>query len=399
MASDDEEAEEEDTEEAIDDQGEAEEEMVVEAEAAEDDGLRGGDYLDAVESAKRWAKEAVVLAGLMASSVPGSPTAEYQTRIESEANRLVKRVVATGEFYLVRAGNTRKGTGTFYTRPQLAVPTVHRTLEPLCYDKAADGTLTPKEPETILGLKVCDTACGSASFLVAALHYLTDALYKSLCHHRHLDDPEQAKKLTLPYGVLRTGKTSEELVPFPPNDTQRGDTFPERIKALLRRHGVERCIYGVDINPLAVELARVSLWVETLDPELPFSFLDHKIKVGNSLVGCWLDRVEDYPLKAWEREGGDGKHGERTGRIETFLKGEKVGNRRSGDGIIKKQMIDVIRNGFSNVPLLFPEMRITTPEVVDQLRTEYEQLHGLPPDLDPEVRERFYRDRILANPV
>ena len=299
----------------------------------------------------------------------------------------------------MRAGNTRKGTGTFYTRPQLAVPTVHRTLEPLCYDKAADGTLTPKEPETILGLKVCDPACGSASFLVAALHYLTDALYRSLCHYRHLDDPEQAKKLTLPYGRLRTGKTKEELVPFPPNDPQRGDTFPERIKALLRRHVVERCIYGVDINPLAVELARVSLWVETLDPELPFSFLDHKIKVGNSLVGCWLDRVKDYPLKAWEREGGDGKNGERTGRIETLLKGEKVGNRRSGDGIIKKQMIDVIRNSFSNVPLLFPEMKITTPEVIDQLRSEYESLHDLPPDLDPEVREAYYRDHILANPA
>ena len=122
-------------------------------------------------------------------------------------------------------------------------------------------------------------------------------------------------------------------MPFPPDDPQRGHTFEERVKALLRRHVVERCIYGVDINPLAVELARVSLWVETLDPDLPFSFLDHKIKVGNALVGCWLDRVEDYPLKAWEREGGDGKNGERTGRIEAFLKGEKVGNRRSGDGI------------------------------------------------------------------
>ena len=79
------------------------------------------------------------------------PDSEYQARIEAEANRLIKRVVATGEFYLVRAGNTRKGTGTFYTRPQLAVPTVHRTLEPLCYDKAEDGTLTPKTPEAILG--------------------------------------------------------------------------------------------------------------------------------------------------------------------------------------------------------------------------------------------------------
>ena len=58
------------------------------------------------------------------------------------------------------------------------MPTVHRTLEPLCYDKAPDGTLAPKEPESILALKVCDPACGSASFLVAALHYLTDALFQ-----------------------------------------------------------------------------------------------------------------------------------------------------------------------------------------------------------------------------
>ena len=118
----------------------------VEAEAGRPKVVRGGDYLDAVEAAKRWAREAVVLAGLVdASRASGKPTAEYQTRIEAEANRLIKRVVATGEFYLVRAGNTRKGTGTFYTRPQLAVPTVHRTLEPLCYDKAEDGTLTPED--------------------------------------------------------------------------------------------------------------------------------------------------------------------------------------------------------------------------------------------------------------
>ena len=254
-----------------------------------------------------WAREAVVLAGLVGKQGKKETDSEYQTRIEAEATKLINRVVAPGEFYLVRAGNTRKGTGTFYTRPQLAVPTVHRTLEPLCYDKAEDGTLTPKTPEDILGLKVCDPACGSASFLVAALHYLTEALYKSLCHHRKLDDPSQAKRITLPYGRPRNGSNGDELLPFPPDDPERGELFPERVKALLRRHVVERCIYGVDINPLAVEFARVSLWVETLDPELPFSFLDHKIKVGNSLVGCWLDRVEDYPLKAWEREGGDGK--------------------------------------------------------------------------------------------
>ena len=112
------------------------------------------------------------------------------------------------------------------------------------------------------------------------LHYLTEALYKSLCHHRKLDDPSQAKRITLPYGRPKNGSNGDELLPFPPDDPERGELFPDRVKALLRRHVVERCIYGVDINPLAVELARVSLWVETLDPELPFSFLDHKIKVG-----------------------------------------------------------------------------------------------------------------------
>ena len=88
---------------------------------------------DAVEAAKSWAREAVVLAGLVSKQGKRETDSEYQKRIEAEATKLINRVVAPGEFYLVRAGNTRKGTGTFYTRPQLAVPTVHRTLEPLCF--------------------------------------------------------------------------------------------------------------------------------------------------------------------------------------------------------------------------------------------------------------------------
>jgi hypothetical protein len=371
----------------------------LEAESpADGEGLHGGDYLDAVEAAKRWGREAVVLAGLVGKQGKRETDSEYKARVEDEATRLIKRVVATGEFYLVRAGNTRKGTGTFYTRPQLAVPIVHRTLEPLCYDEEDDGTLTPKPPETILGLKVCDPACGSASFLVAALHYLTDALYRSLCFHCELDAPEEAKKLTLPYGKPRTGQMEEELVPFPPDDPQRGETFADRIKARLRRHVVERCIYGVDINPLAVEFARVSLWVETLDPELPFSFLDHKVKVGNSLVGCWLDRVLDYPLRAWEREGGDGKGGTRTQGIETLLKGPKQGNRRSGDGIIKQEMREIIKGRFLGIRSLFSDDQTTTEQVVTEARSEYEKLHDMPVQ-DPDERERYYRDQVENSPL
>lgn len=361
-----------------------------------------GDYLDAEGRARKWAREAVVLVGLGRKKRKGESQSEYDAEIDREGNRLIKRVVPVGEFYLVRAGNTRKGTGTFYTRPQLAVPTVHRTLEPLCYEKDEHGKKTPRKPEEILGLKVCDPACGSASFLVAALHYVTDALYESLRQHAQIEDPATAKMLTLPYGRPRKGAPGEELVPFPPDDPQRGDRFAERIKALLRRHVVERCIYGVDINPLAVEFARVSLWIETLDPELPFTFLDHKIKVGNALVGCWLDRVLDYPIRAWERNGGDDPDsktkGPRTERIETFLNGPKIGKRRTGDGIIKQEMRAVIESRFLDQPPLFPDLATTPDAVVAQARQDYERLHDLP-ITNPDERERFYRKQVENSPA
>lgn len=403
-----EEAEEEQTEEVA---AEVTAEPVVEE--TQEESPVSEDHRDAWQRALDWARQAVVLAGLVPKQRKNETDREHEKRTDEEARRLIKHVVAKGEFYLVRAGNTRKGTGTFYTRPQLAVPTVHRTLEPLCYEKSGTvpsegGTtetglspisvLVPKTPETILALKVCDPACGSGSFNVAALHYLTDALYVALCHHCGLDDPKRAKTITLPYGRPRTGAADEEIVPFPPDDPQRGDQFEDRVKALLRRHVVERCIYGVDVNPLAVEFARVSLWIETLDQDLPFTFLDHKIKVGNSLVGCWLDRVLDYPIRAWEREGGDGKDGDRTQRIEEFLKGPKVGNRRSGDGVIKQEMRSLIEQRFRGQMPLFKDDAVDIAHVVEQARADCEQLHQMALH-DPEAREQFYREHIQNSPA
>jgi hypothetical protein len=374
-----------------------EEEPSEEVDSVEMDGSRAVEYLAAEEAARRWARDAAVLAGMVGRQRARETDSEYQARLDAEVAKVIKRVTVLGEFYLVRAGNTRKGSGTFYTRPELAVPTAHRTLEPLCYDKAEDGTLIPKKPEVILALKVCDIACGSASFLVAGLDYLTDALFRSLRHHRHLDDPDVANTLTLPLGTPRTGSSNEEVVKFPPNDPYYGDNFEAWVTARLRRYVVERCIYGVDINPLAVELARVSLWIATLDPGLPFSFLDHKIKVGNSLVGCWLDRVEDYPLKAWEREGGDGKNGERTGRIETFLKGEKVGNRRSGDGRIKQEMRRLIETRFQGYQSFLEQPDHRPLDVVARLRDEYQKLHDQPIH-DSGVQETRYQEIEASEP-
>ena len=115
----------------------------------------------------------------------------HEAAISRKARQLVVKVILPGEWYVVRWGGTRKGSGTFYTRPGLAVPTVHRTLRPLAYDPplSADGhpeldapaaSWTPKPPEAIVSLKVCDPACGSGSFSVAALRFLADSLYTSL---------------------------------------------------------------------------------------------------------------------------------------------------------------------------------------------------------------------------
>jgi hypothetical protein len=403
-AEEDEDAEEEDAPAEEEDGDGADAEIAVEEPTPVVAEERSADYLDAAGRARAWACEAVKLAGLVAKKTRRQSDADYQRQTEAEADKLIRRVVATGEFYLVRAGNVRKGTGTFYTRPQLAVPTTHRTLEPLCYDRPDGAPRVPKTPEAILALKVCDPACGSASFLVAALHYITDAVYESLRQHRNLEDAATARKLTLPLGRSKVDDPEGEPLPFYPDDPKFGHLFPERVKARLRRFVVERCIYGVDMNPLAVELGRVSLWVETLDPELPFSFLDHKLKVGNALVGCWLDRVLDYPIAAWERNGGDDPDsktaGARTERIQTLLSGPRGANRRrpTEGGLIKKEMRQVIDTKFSQTPSLFGQDAAAMEQVVAAARKQYEQMHRLPIS-ETERQEAEYHRRFRDNPL
>ena len=231
--------------------------------------------------AEVWARRAAVAGKLVKRPrAPITPQKEaiYEEALASKARQLVTRVVLAGEWYLVRWGGTRKGSGTFYTRPGLAVPTVHRTLRPLAYTPptGADGAAnvdapatewTPKTPAEILSLTVCDPACGSGTFPVAALRFLSDALLAA--HHHH-------------------------GAGIPP------DSDETRFKAKLKRQVVERCIYGVDLDPLAVELCRLALWIETMDRSLPFSFLDHKVKPGNSLTGAWFDTYQHYPVMAWK---------------------------------------------------------------------------------------------------
>jgi hypothetical protein len=203
----------------------------------------------------------------------------YQAFLEG-----VPEVQDLGGFSLVDSRQVRKASGAFYTPISLARATVEKTLEPLCNDGHG-----PVPPERLLQLRVCDPAMGSGAFLVAVLRSLSQAALSSLTHHGRLC--ERAGKT-----VVRWGAGREFELPLPVAD----ERFQEMLLAHIRRHVVECCLYGVDLDPLSVELARFSLWLETMDRHLPLTFLTHKLKVGNSLVGASLADLETYPLRAWQ---------------------------------------------------------------------------------------------------
>ena len=356
--------------------------------------------------AEQWARRAVQAARLLPKP-RGRDTPErrlaFERRLAAKARQLVARVVLPGEWYLVRWGGTRKGSGSFYTRPGLAVPTVQRTLRPLAYDPpaGADGKpevdappprWTPKLPERILDLTVCDPACGSGTFPLAALRFLTDALYAALQHHDRLQ-PDGDRVLVRLLGIRDANdndtddsRLADELIPCRPDD----DSFEPRLKAVLRRHVVERCIYAVDLDPLAVELCRLSLWIETMDRTLPFGFLDHKIKCGNALIGAWFDQFAHYPVMAWKnREGGDKNHSNgvhfeqnaRTKAIKRFL---------------KDKLTPDLRQFLRGADLFSPDLLEQSAAAHDSALAVLERMHAMPVQ-DAAERARLYRDELAGS--
>ena len=368
--------------------------------------------VDDIERAQAWLERAVEIAGLVRKRRGKSvgSEAEFAEAKRTAGRRLCGQIVAPGQFYLVRWGGTRKGAGTFYTRPQLAGPTVRRTLQPLAFSavrKEIDPRTNleeivewePRKPEEILDLKICDPAMGSGSFPVAALRYLTDALVQSLYHHQRIESRGDGSIARLADGQAAT-TISDQLIPLPPEH----EAFEETLRAQLKRHVVERCIYGVDIDPLAVELGRMAMWVETMDRTLPFGFLDHKMKVGNSLVGAWFDTFQEYPAMAWEREGGDGSHDRFVHHFHdvTSTRGKTAGQTKpKGDvwtAAIKARKPDV-RSQL--IDILSGQLRLGEDEPVldirDELANIIEKLHALPMH-DTEARAELYGEHVLGNP-
>ncbi|NPV09668.1 MAG: N-6 DNA methylase [Anaerolineae bacterium] len=163
------------------------------------------------------------------------------------------------------SGSERKSTGSYYTRPELVQELIRSALEPVINDRVN----SPVEAKAaLLSLKVCDPACGSGHFLLAA-----------------------ARRIGLEWARIQTG--SDE----PPPEARRQGT----------RLAITHCLYGVDKNPLAVDLCKVALWIEGHEPGKPLTFLDHRIRCGDSLVGVAdLDVLrEGIPDEAYAPVTGD----------------------------------------------------------------------------------------------
>lgn len=181
------------------------------------------------------------------------------------AKAATPNVVSAGSMVLQPSDERRK-SGSHYTPRSLTEPIVSKTLEPILKRLGDDPT-----PQQLLDLKVCDPAMGSGAFLVEVCRQLGDELVRAWHHHK--------------------------LLPKIPPDED------EILHA--RRIIAQRCLYGVDRNPMAVDLAKLSLWLATLAKDHPFTFLDHTLRHGDSLVGLTRQQIESFHwLRTTERQFG-----------------------------------------------------------------------------------------------
>lgn len=196
--------------------------------------------------------------------------------------------------FIVTTGSDRRETGTHYTPKSLTEAIVAETLTPVAYVGPAEGTPRAqwklKSPVELLDLKICDPAMGSGAFLVQACRWLSDRLVESW-----LQVEATGKAVNIEGKILEAGEIKEPL----PRDSEARTVIARRLIA-------ERCLYGVDLNPLAVELAKLSIWLVTLAKGRPFGFLDHNLRCGDSLLG--IHRLEQLTELSMRPSGKGQQH-------------------------------------------------------------------------------------------
>jgi len=200
-----------------------------------------------------------------------------QSRSRNQKTLRVIKKLRTGEVFL-RTGFRRKQTGTYFTHPALVNFLVRKTLEPL-----VEG----KSPEELLQIKIVDPAMGSGHFLVAACRFLAERLLAG--YKQRFEEVQKLNPDSPEVEIFSMAQIPRQLARFWHDD--------ERALAVCKLLVANHCLYGVDKNPLAVDLAKVTLWIETAAVDQPLTFLDHRFKVGDSLLGIWFERI--LPPKNW----------------------------------------------------------------------------------------------------
>lgn len=220
----------------------------------------------------------------------------YERLLEREVIRDGAKVVVRPNIF------ARKDSGSYYTPDDLVSLVIEETLNPFiqqykeAFDKAASEQESSRQPEymrqgklklldpaiKILELKVCDPAMGSGHFLVNLVDYLTDQVIACMAETEARWDGYISPLLARMDDIRNTIMGNAEKHNWTFDPTQLDD------RHVIRRIILKRCIFGVDKNPMAVELAKVSLWLHTFTAGAPLSFLDHHLRCGDSLFGHWV---------------------------------------------------------------------------------------------------------------
>jgi hypothetical protein len=243
----------------------------------------------------------------------GEEEDEGPTVARGASLRLIRRL-DPGTFFF-RPGSARKSSGSYYTPTSMVDYLVREALGPLCENRSA---------REIEALRVIDLACGSAHFLVGAARFLGAKLHEAYAREHGANPPPAFHPDRALNGEVRSRWETEG-------------------QAWCKRRIVERCLFGVDLNPAAVQLAQVALWIESLAGDRPLSFFAHHIRNGNSLLGSSLDRYDTPPdAQLTARRGGSTR-----GLFEAELRS------RLREALQERRLIDA--------PLP-PEVRADTPE-------------------------------------
>jgi len=232
------------------------------------------------------------------------------------------------------AGSERKMSGSYYTPDSLVQCLLDSALDPVV-EEAIKGKTGVEAEKSILSLKVCDPAVGSGHFLVGAAHRLA----------RHL--------------ARVRAQAQGESEPSPLAHQQ------------ALRNVIGRCLYGVDVNPMAAELCRVSLWLEALEPGKPLSFLDHHLRVGNSLLGTTPELIAGgLPNDAFRPIEGDDK------KVCSALR-KRNKQEREGQMDMLHLMVAESQAEYNSIESRTSDLEKTPDDTLEEIRHKAAEFHCL----------------------